>query len=92
MEFIRAHVYVKGQVQGVFFRAWMRDAAQELGLTGWVRNLADGRVEAVFEGTRDAVEEVIEKCRQGPLSAAVEHVDIIWEKATGEFVGFEVRR
>lgn len=89
---IRAHVYIKGQVQGVFFRAWMRDAAQSLGLTGWVRNLEDGRVEAVFEGEKETVEAMIAKCKEGPPLAGVEHIDVIWEKATGEFSEFGVIR
>jgi len=62
---IRAHVYIQGRVQGVNYRGWTRKAAQNLGLTGWVKNLVDGRVEAVFEGPKRYVEEIIKKCRDG---------------------------
>lgn len=86
----RAHVYIQGRVQGVFYRSWTRDTAVELGLTGWVRNLADGRVEAVFEGPKEDVKMVIKKSKQGSMAANVDHIDVIWEEATGEFKGFEI--
>lgn len=89
---VRAHVFIKGQVQGVFYRAWTLRQAQGLRLTGWVRNLADGRVEAVFEGEKEGVEEMIAKCRQGPQLAGVDHIDVNWEKATGEFAEFDIIR
>jgi len=87
---VRAHVFIEGRVQGVFYRDSTRKTAQDLGLTGWVRNLADGRVEAVFEGAKDRVEEMVEKCRQGTRPASVSHVDVVWEDATGELAGFEI--
>ncbi len=65
----RAHVYVSGRVQGVFFRAFVSEKAMELGLTGWVKNIPDGRVEAVFEGEKEKVEQVIVTCREGPLGS-----------------------
>lgn len=76
----------------MFYRLWTQKTAQSLGLTGWARNLEDGRVEAVFEGEKAAVEEMIDKCREGSRSAGVEHIDVNLEKATGEFSSFEVRR
>lgn len=88
---IRAHLFIEGRVQGVFFRVWTRNTAESLGLTGWVKNLANGRVEAVIEGSKDKVEEMIEKCGEGSRIAKVEHLDVIWEKATGEFDTFEIR-
>ena len=89
---VRAHVFIEGRVQGVFYRVWIREQAQELGLSGWVRNLEDGRVEAVFEGPRDKLEKMVKKCYKGPQLAGIEHIDVNWEKATGEFGTFEITR
>ena len=88
---VRAHVWVSGWVQGVFFRSETRDEAKKRGVKGWVRNLPDGRVEAVFEGEEEAVEELIEFCRHGPPGARVRSVDVVWENCTGEFKGFDIR-
>ncbi len=90
-EEIRAHVFVSGKVQGVYYRANTRDTARENGVEGWVRNLDDGRVEAVFEGERDAVEETVEWCHEGSPAAEVEGVEVDWEEPTGEFDGFRIR-
>lgn len=87
---IRAHIFIEGRVQGVFYRDWTRRTAQSLGLTGWVKNLADGRVEAVFEGVKEKIEEMVEKCNESPYHAGVEHIDVSWEKATKEFGIFEI--
>ena len=80
----RARVVVSGRVQGVFFRAETRNRARSLGLAGWVRNNADGNVEAVFEGDRDRVESMVEWCRRGPRGAAVADLDVSWERPKGE--------
>jgi acylphosphatase len=88
---VRAHVLVSGRVQGVFFRATTRDEAREAGVDGWVRNLADGRVEAVFEGPASAVESMVEFCGAGPSAARVEDVSVEYGAPEGE-AGFEVRR
>ncbi|MFC5136316.1 MULTISPECIES: acylphosphatase [Haloferacaceae] len=87
----RAHVYVSGRVQGVFYRATTRDAARERGVDGWVRNLDDGRVEAVFEGPESAVEGMVEWCHAGSPAAEVDDVDATYEDSEG-LDGFEVRR
>ncbi len=87
----RAHVLVSGRVQGVFFRQGTRDLARRLGVTGWVRNLLDGRVEAVFEGEREDVESMIDFCKRGPPGAKVTKVDVRWEEYVGEFKGFRIR-
>ena len=87
----RAHVFVTGTVQGVYYRASTRDAARERDVDGWVRNLDDGRVEAVFEGTRDAVEAMVEWCHDGSPAASVEDVAVEYEDPTGED-GFRIRR
>ena len=86
------HVYISGRVQGVFFRDSARERALTLGVRGWVRNLPDGRVEGVFEGPRESVEELVAWCRQGPPHALVTGVDVGWEEYRGEFRSFEVRR
>lgn len=88
----RAHVFVTGRVQGVFFRSETARLAQRLGLTGWVRNLDDGRVEAVFEGEKDAVDKAIEFCKHGPAGAHVEDSDVKLEGWKGEFQGFIIAR
>lgn len=88
---VRAHVHIGGYVQGVFFRYHTQELAQRLGVSGWVRNLRDGRVEAVFEGEREQVEEMVKFCRRGPPGARVTDVDIKWEGYRGEFSEFEVR-
>lgn len=82
-ETILAHVLVSGRVQGVFFRASAEEVARSGGLAGWVRNLADGRVEAVFEGPRGAVEEAIRWCHEGPPAAQVSDVEVRWEAPEG---------
>jgi len=86
----RAHVFVRGDVQGVGFRYSTLDAARSLGLAGWVRNCADGSVEAVFEGPRDAVEQMVQWSHRGPPAAHVTKVDVAWEEATGKLSGFRI--
>lgn len=88
----RAHIFISGRVQGVFFRANTRKKALDLGLTGWVKNLRDGRVEAVFEGDESAVKKIVEWCHKGPPHAKVTNVDADWsEEPSGEFVSFSIR-
>ena len=81
---VRAHVWVSGRVQGVFFRQQTARIARELGVAGWVRNLPDGRVEAVLEGRRPAVEQLVEWTATGPPHALVEHRQVEWEEPQGE--------
>ncbi len=88
---VRAHVFVSGRVQGVFFRVETRREANRRNVSGWVRNLPDRRVEAVFEGEKDDVEKLIEFCRRGPPGARVNHVEVRWERYIGEFKGFRIR-
>lgn len=92
MEQHRAHVYVSGTVQGVYFRANTREEARKRDVTGWVKNLTDGRVEAVFEGRKDAVVEMTEWCHTGSPRASVTDVDVEWSESTGDFDSFEIRR
>ena len=90
MAVVRARVYVHGLVQGVFFRANTRKVAKRLGLRGYVRNLPDGRVEAVFEGDEENVRKAIEWCRKGPPLARVEKVEVVWEEPRGDFDDFVI--
>jgi len=89
---IRAHVFIKGNVQGVFYRDWTAQKARALGLSGWVKNLEDGRVEAVFEGSREKVAEMVKNCQAGSVLAKVDHVDALWEEASGEFSSFDITK
>ncbi|MBM3267377.1 MAG: acylphosphatase [Candidatus Sericytochromatia bacterium] len=90
-EDVRVHALVCGRVQGVWYRQSTCERAGELGVTGWVRNLPDGRVEILAEGSRPAVEALLEWARQGPPLAAVDRVDTHWEAPTGDFQAFRVR-
>lgn len=86
----RVHLTISGDVQGVGYRAWARKQAREMGLVGWVKNREDGAVEVVAEGEKHKLEILMKECHDGPEVAFVEKVQVEWEKATGEFVGFEV--
>lgn len=90
-ELARVHIFVSGRVQGVFFRQNTFQKAKELGLTGWVRNLADGRVEIVAEGEKGKAEELAEWAKKGPLLAKVERAEIERRDYQGEIDGFEIR-
>ncbi|MFO8015634.1 MAG: acylphosphatase [Candidatus Woesearchaeota archaeon] len=87
----RYHLTISGRVQGVFFRANVQKKAEELGLAGWVRNMDDGRVEAVAQGPEDKVRELAEFCRKGPMLAKVDDVDVEEEKPEEGLSGFEIR-
>ncbi|MCK4336200.1 MAG: acylphosphatase [Candidatus Aenigmarchaeota archaeon] len=87
----RVHLLISGEVQGVFFRANTRRAANELGVKGWVRNLPNGMVEVVAEGRKPTLDRLIEYCRKGPDGAGVENIEIKWEEFKNEFRGFDVR-
>ena len=87
---IARHVSVTGRVQGVFFRAWLRDQAIGLGVTGWVRNCPDGRVDTHIEGDEAAVNQLLERLHRGPPAAQVEDVHV-WDVELFDFEDFEVR-
>jgi acylphosphatase len=84
-------VFVSGEVQGVFFRSRTSREAEIRNVKGWVRNLPDGRVEAVFEGEETAVKALIEFCKRGPPGATVTNVDVKWEGYRGEFADFKIK-
>ncbi|MBW2544444.1 MAG: acylphosphatase [Deltaproteobacteria bacterium] len=86
----RVHVFITGRVQGVFFRAESRLIGTGLGLTGWVKNLDDNRVEAVFEGRESDVEKMLDWCRKGPTLAHVRGVEIIEEPPKGGFEDLKI--
>ena len=89
---VRAHIFVSGRVQGVFFRVETRYEAMKRHVAGWVRNTSGGRVEAIFEGEREDVEKLIDFCRKGPSGARVTKIDVQWEEYSGEFKDFKIRR
>ncbi len=86
----RAHVFIEGRVQGVGFRHFASVNAEEVGVHGWVKNLPDGRVEAVLEAPVDHLEEMVDRLEQGPGASRVDNIDVELEESTGEFSSFEV--
>ncbi len=90
MDTHRAHVKVTGRVQGVGFRAACRDHARAAKVNGWVKNMPDGSVEAVFEGSQAGVQRMISWCYSGPINAHVEHVTSNWEEPTNKEYSFDI--
>ena len=86
----QAHIFIDGRVQGVGFRYFTKTNARDLGVKGWVKNLPDGRVEAVFEGDEERVQELIDRCKRGPRSARVDDLNVEWVSSTGKFNSFDV--
>lgn len=86
------HAIVHGKVQGVWFRAWTRDTAREIGVSGWVRNMADGNVETVAQGNKDLLHRFLERLNDGPPLARVTKIDTDWSDTEEEFSQFGVRR
>lgn len=92
-DIVRAHIWVKGRVQGVGFRAHVEYAARQIGgVTGWVRNVGYDTVEATAEGSREQVERLIEALKQGPRMSRVDETKVKYENVTGEFCTFGVKR
>ena len=87
----RLHLMIKGDVQGVFFRDFVKKQSKFLNLKGWVRNTPEGNVEVVAEGGRENLLRLSEKCIRGPIIAKVEKIDLQWENPTGAFNDFEIR-
>jgi len=90
MEKVRARVIIEGRVQGVFFRQHTQEVAYKLGVKGWVKNRRDGSVEALFEGDRKEIDQIIQWCYRGPSEARVKNVRTTWENYTGEFEDFSI--
>jgi len=91
MQNTRFHLLISGRVQGILFRRHARANALELGLTGWAKNLLDGKVEIVIEGEKENIEKFVQWTRKGPTLARVDNVEIAEEEYTGEFEGFVAR-
>lgn len=87
---VRARMFINGRVQGVFFRSETHRKARRYNVTGWIRNLPDGRVEAVLEGEKESIEKLIEFCKKGPPSARVTKAEVALEAYTGEFGDFRI--
>ncbi|MFN4196755.1 MAG: acylphosphatase [Caldimicrobium sp.] len=87
----RVRVFISGRVQGVFFRAYTKEEAEKLGLKGWVRNLPDGRVEALFEGDEKAIEEMIKWCHIGSPASVVTKVEVVEEPYLGDLKDFSIK-
>ena len=90
MQYSRVHVYISGKVQGVYFRQNTVCKAKELNVLGWIRNLKDGRVEAVFEGGQENVNKLVDWCNAGPKNAIVKNMEIVHESYENEFSSFQI--
>ncbi|HBX65219.1 MAG: acylphosphatase [Balneola sp.] len=88
---MKKHIYISGRVQGVGFRHFTKTNARELGVNGWVKNLNDGRVEAVFEGGEEPVKKLIERCKDGPPSGYVKDMEVNNMNEEDSYSSFEVR-
>ncbi len=88
---VKVHVLITGRVQGVFFRSKTRNEAKKYDVNGWVRNLHDGRVEAVFEGKKEDVNKLVDFASKGPSGAKVLDLNIEWQNYSGKFKDFEIR-
>ena len=88
---MQAHVFISGAVQGVGFRQFVRNNAQKLGLTGWVRNAEDGGVEAVLQGDEEAINKMIAICKEGSMLSVVKQVGFEWEETTNTFTEFTIQ-
>ena len=86
-----AHIMIKGFVQGVGYRKWARKEAQKAGITGWIRNLPDGSVEALLQGDKDTIEKLLNLYKKGPFLSEVEDIDTIWEAQKETFPDFSIR-
>lgn len=84
------NIFISGFVQGVGFRAFIKRNALKLGLTGWVKNLQDNRVEAIFQGPKEKIDQMIEICEKGPFLSEVKDVEVIWEEMDENFESFEI--
>jgi acylphosphatase len=88
---VRAHLFISGKVQGVGYRIFMSEVALTLELTGWVMNVPDTRLEAVFEGDKTSIKAAIKKCAEGIPSAVVTGVDVNWEESPEDITAFMIR-
>ena len=89
-EYLRLHVFISGKVQGVYYRQNTTTRAQELNISGWIRNLKNGKVEAVFEGEKSNVNKLLEWCYSGPKNAIVSNIEIVNEPFKKEYPNFQI--
>ncbi len=87
---IKAHIFISGRVQGVFFRKNTYKKAEELGVLGWIKNLPDGRVEAIFEGEKENVKKILDWSSRKSFPASVDSINLEWQDYTGEFKDFKI--
>lgn len=87
---MQAHVLIVGSVQGIGYRSFVKSNAKKLGLSGWVKNLPNGAVEALFQGSKEAIEEMITLCKKGPFMAEVSNVHVTWEDETTQYPLFTI--
>lgn len=87
---MQVRAVIRGRVQGVFYRAWTQQTARSLGLSGWVRNLPDGSVELLAQGSAEPLQELLRLCRQGPPAAHVQAVEAEWSEAESDFSDFSI--
>lgn len=85
-----AHIFISGFVQGVGFRRFVKHHAVKLGLTGWVKNLEDNRIEAVFQGSKEQIEKIISICKKGAFLSEVKDIEVFWDDISQNFEGFEI--
>lgn len=86
----QAHIFVSGFVQGVGYRQFVKRSARGIGVVGWVRNLPDGRVEVILQGSQEKIDQLIALCKKGPFLSEVEDVQVVWEESTEEYKDFNV--
>ena len=86
----QVHIFISGRVQGLFFRQFTQEKAQELELVGWIRNLSNGRVEALIEGDKEKIEKLLTYLKQGPPLSKVEKIEVNYQKHQGEFKDFSI--
>ncbi len=91
-EIQRVHVWVKGRVQNVGFRAHVQYSARQIGVTGWVRNVGYDTVEAIGEGEKEKLDRLVEAIKTGPTGSRVDEANVEWQNATGEYVDFQLHR
>lgn len=88
---MKNHIFISGRVQGVGFRHFIRKNAEALGVTGWVKNLPDGRVEAIFQGNEEQVEELIQRCKKGPVASFVQDIEVRDTEDETVYKSFDVK-
>lgn len=87
---MKKHIFISGRVQGVGFRHFTRKNAEALGVKGWVKNLSDGRVEAIFQGSEEQIQKLIQRCKKGPVASYVQDIEMEKDSGDEDFEDFTV--